>query len=100
MTVLAIQKKNVLVRYDIFQVQNLNSDLKANPNQCAILYDGINQSGEVENIPVGEFSILVRSIHSNMTMAHKICQKMIILQLLVSQIPFLAGDVSVPNLLS
>ena len=26
-----------------------------NPNECAILYDGINQSGEVENIPVGEF---------------------------------------------
>ena len=25
------------------------------PKECAILYDGINQSGEVENIPVGEF---------------------------------------------
>ena len=44
-----------------------------------------------------EFSILVRSIHFNMTMAHKICQKIMILQLLVSQIPFPVGDVSVPN---
>ena len=55
MTVLAIQKKNVLVRQDIFEVQNLNSNLEVNPDECAILYDGINQSGELENIPVGEF---------------------------------------------
>ena len=54
MIVLAIPKKNVLVRF-IFQVQNLNSKLEVNPNECAILYDGINQSGAVENIPVGEF---------------------------------------------
>ena len=53
MTVLAIPKKNVLVR--IYFEFRINSNLEVNPDECAILYDGINQSGEVENIPVGEF---------------------------------------------
>ena len=53
------------------------------------------------NIRYGtEFSILVISIHFNMTMVHKICQKMIILHLLIWQMSFLVGDVSVLNLFS
>ena len=42
---------------------------------------------------------LVRSIHFNMMMIPRICQKMIILRLLVSQIPFPVGDASVLNFL-
>ena len=37
------------------QITNLELIWISGKKKCAILYDGINQSGAVENIPVGEF---------------------------------------------